>query len=570
MSIKLNPGTMSFTPTMDINSQSFYPLNRITPTMDINSQSFFPQSNRNSAAKTMQKLYRGNNTRKKMTQKKQAASKIQSRLRGNRSRTGKRRVLPYPQYGNFDTNLQKRIFEESMYGLREGLYPITEDIEYQTNRLKYNDKLLEKIQKEEDNPYSKYNIGMKVDGSKKERYLQVEIKRIKEIMDKMKTNPEIYRSSGLVETYKKLYGDGDEELIKERLREQYSKPEGFSESRYMGLRNIDPKLADKEDVQQNYYQNIVRDRSTALSNKEFAEYNKNFQEQKLEDLDRLDLFKCKDIKAMAQADERLFLDEDFLTKFIKPCRDELTKIYIDTYYSLPYKQICPNPLEIQEMSITNVLNNIHRDSAFTRATANAMKDTLITMGIMITPERSNMMGNPTDMYTGLPTDNWYLLSQFYRWAKSGRKTELKHTAPNPRFDQDQPNRYPKYPNITGILVDEQMTRVEIDGKEALEKTLNLFEDTVRERNLQMPGRTDMTDNDIEKMKRYFILCLIGFKFPWPDRVSDYMVKLETDISRTNNTYWREMRSGESKKAEKTKFRLEKLKLIELNLEKYDM
>ena len=31
-----------------------------------------------------------------------------------------------------------------------------------------------------------------------------------------------------------------------------------------------------------------------------------------------------------------------------------------------------------------------------------------------------------------------------------------------------------------------------------------------------------------------------------------------------------MRSGESKKAEKTKFRLEKLKLIELNLEKYDM
>jgi len=53
MSIKLNPGTMLFTPTMDINSQSF-----------------FPQSNRNSAAKTMQKLYRGNNTRKKMTQKK--------------------------------------------------------------------------------------------------------------------------------------------------------------------------------------------------------------------------------------------------------------------------------------------------------------------------------------------------------------------------------------------------------------------------------------------------------------------------------------------------------------------
>ena len=62
MSTILNPSVMS--------------LNRITPTMDINSQSFYPQSNRNSAAKTMQKLYRGNNTRKKMTQKKQAASKM--------------------------------------------------------------------------------------------------------------------------------------------------------------------------------------------------------------------------------------------------------------------------------------------------------------------------------------------------------------------------------------------------------------------------------------------------------------------------------------------------------------
>jgi len=551
---------------------SFDPLSRISSTMDINSQSFFPQSNRNSAAKTMQKLYRGNNTRKKMTQKKQAASKIQSRLRGNWSRTGKSQQwgLPYPQSRRdlpFEPQLQKRIFEESMYGLREGLEPIKEDIDYQTNKLKNFEQKLENIREEESNPNSKYNIGRDADETKKERYIQVEIKRIKEIMDKMKTNPEIYRSSGLVELYKHLYGDGDEELIEEGLRDEFSKPSEHWQTD-MGLMNEDQELAKKEDAQQKYFKDMKQDKYMNLQNKEFAEYNKDFQEQKLEDLERLDLFKCKDIKAMAQADERLFLDPDFLENKIKPCRDELTKIYIDTYYSLPYKQICPNPLEIQEMSIINVLNNIHRDSAFTRDTALAMKDTLITMGIMPTPERSIMVGNPADMYLGLRTDNWYLLSQFYRWAKSGRKTELKHTAPNPRYLIHQPNRYPKHPIIRGILVDEQGTRVEIDGREALEKTLNLFEDTVRERYLQMPGRTDMTDNDIEKMKRYFILCLIGFKSPWPDRVSDYMVKLQREISRTNNTYWGEMASGNWKKAGKMKLKLEKLKLIEFNLDKF--
>ena len=541
-----------------------------TNRMSVNSPSFIPGTGRirESAAKDIQRNVRGSRARRNLTQKKQAASKIQSQVRGNMSRTDKRRGLRYPQYDNFDfRDFQKRIFEESMYGLRDGLYPIKEDIEYQTNRLKDNDKLLEKIQKEEDNPYSKYNIGMKVDGTKKERYLQSEVNSVKEIIDKMKKNPETYRDSGLIETYQKLYGDGSEELIKERLREQHSKPEGFSESRYMGLRNIDPKLADKEDGQQNYYQNIVRDRSIALSNKESAEYNKDFQKQKLEDLERLDLFKCKDIKAMAQADQRLFLDKDFLTNYIKPCRDELTKIYIDTYYSLPFQSICPNPLEIQEMSITNVLNNIPIDSPFTRATANIMKDTLMAMGIMLTPERSIMMVNQVDMYIGLPMDNWYLLSQFYRWAKSGRRTALQHTVINPRFDQDQPNRYPKYPIITGVLVDEQRNRVEIDGREALENTLNLFEDTVRERNLKVDGGGRMMKDDIEKMKRYFILCLIGFKSPWPDRVSDYMNKLDTDILRAKNIYRQERTKGESKKADKTKLRLDKLKLIQFNLKK---
>ena len=113
-----------------------------TNRMSVNSPSFIPGTGRirESAAKDIQRNVRGSRSRRNLTQKKQAASKIQSRVRGNRSRTDKRRGLRYPQYDNFDfRDFQKRIFEESMYGLRDGLYPIKEDIEYQTNRLKDND-----------------------------------------------------------------------------------------------------------------------------------------------------------------------------------------------------------------------------------------------------------------------------------------------------------------------------------------------------------------------------------------------------------------------------------------------
>ena len=77
----------------------------------------------------------------------------------------------------------------------------------------------------------------------------------------------------------------------------------------------------------------------------------------------------------------------------------------------------------------------------------------------------------------------------------------------------------------------------------------------------------MPEENIGKTKGDFILCLIGFKSPWPDHVSDYMDKLDTDILRATNIYRQERTKGESKKADKTKLRLDKLKLIQFNLKK---
>jgi len=556
----------------------FIKLRQPTNVMNINAPSFIPQSNKNKAAKTLQKMYRGNTSRRNLSQKKQAASKIQSRLRGNRSRTGKSKKwgLPYPESRrdlNFDPELQKRIFEESMYGLNRGLEPIREDIELQSRNIKQLEKELEEIERDEENPDSRFNLGKRADETKKERYLEYEVENIKGIMDKMNKNPEIYSDSGLLETYKKLYGDGDEELIEERLREQYSKPEGWSLTRSKGMRNQNEELAKEEDDLQKYYTKIKQDKSMAISNKEFAKYNKEFQESKLENLDRLDLFKCKDIKAMAQADERLYLDKDFLENKIRPCRDELTKIYIDTFYSIPYVVIMPSPI-----SIETTLYNMAKNGNFTRGTATAMIDTLITMGIMLNHEQRSLFSDPTSLYIGQPFDNWLLLSQFYRFASSGRTTVLKHMKKNPAWTSGDARRNPEYPRVTGILVDEQRTRVDINGREALEYTLNLFEETVKERKLKMPGGKEMTDNDIEKMKRYFILCLIGFNSPnisssAPQKFwlyNYYLPDLNRIIVKYDKLYWKKMGEGDRKASKKLKTSIDKLKLIKLNLEKMNI
>jgi hypothetical protein len=579
MSYKEDPGAISFTPlrqstqVMDVNAPSFIP-----NSMNINAPSFIPQSNKNKAAKTLQKRFRGNRERNNLTQKKQAASKIQSRLRGNRSRTGKSQKwgLPYPESRrdlNFDPELQKRIFEESMYGLNRGLEPIREDIELQSRNIKQLEKDLKEIEREEADYSSRFNLGKRADETKKERYLEYEVENIKELMDKMNKNPETYRESGLLETYKKLYGDGDEELIEERLREHRSKPEGMSFTRAKGMRNKNEELAKEEDDLQKYYNNMKTNKSMSISNKEFAEYNKEFQESKLENLDRLDLFKCKDIKAMAQADERLYLDKDFLENKIRPCRDELTKIYIDTFYSIPYVVIMPSPI-----SIETTLRNMAKNGNFTEATSTAMIDTLITMGIMLNYEQRTLFSDPTSLYIGQPFDNWLLLSQFYRFASSGRTTVLKHMKKNPAWTSGDARRNPEYPRVTGILVDEQRTRVDINGREALEYTLNLFEETVKERKLKMPGRKEMTDNDIEKMKRYFILCLIGFNSPnisssapqkfWLSRY--YLPDLNRIIVKNDKLYWRKMGEGDWKTSKKLKITIDKLKLIKLNLEKIEI
>ena len=73
----------------------------------------------------------------------------------------------------------------------------------------------------------------------------------------------------------------------------------------------------------------------------------------------------------------------------------------------------------------------------------------------------------------------------------------------------------------------------------------------------------MTDDDIEKMKRYFILCLIGFDSPSNLHRTEYLDKLDGLIQDVE-LLWQ--RRGE----DRSKILRDKLILIRSNLIKYKM
>jgi hypothetical protein len=561
--MSLNPNAQSYVPQMDVNAPSFYP------------------SSYSNAARNIQRTYRGNNARRNLTRKKQAATKIQSRLRGNRSRTGKseRWGLPFPKSRRdlpFDPRMRRRIFDESLTGRREGVPGVEDEI----GQLKRDNNLyqreLNQTIADSQNPNSEYSIGKKAKQERLKRYSRSNAIRLKDRLDTI-AEESGKESQQYADALQEAMGQDDLEDIYESLLEVnqndpyfYYNPE-FEEA--------DPRLSQQLNKREELLSKLYIDRLV-----DDKKYNKNIENNKKKidllkkekiDLDTLDIFKCKDIKAMAQADNRLFLDEDFFNKKIKPCRDELTSIYIDTFYQLPWNIIMPDVQGSGRLNIggisqsTNDFLSCTIESAlepmerrYSRAVVNALKDTLMTMGLIMTHEQISRSHNIelNGTYYGLPTNNFVILTNFYRFAVEDRRTVLGHLPRHPRFDGTR--RYPGHPYIVGRLGDEIRGAVSINGEDALEYTLNLFHDTVLDRGLKLNGQLIESD-DIERMKRYFILRLIGLidNDSYIFRLKERIVRLENSLS--NMVYEEHGDMYDEKKDE-----IKKLKLIEQNILAY--
>ena len=200
----------------------------------------------------------------------------------------------------------------------------------------------------------------------------------------------------------------------------------------------------------------------------------------------LDIEKCLHAKKMAKSDIKLLKDPFFMENYYNPCSDNenLTEIYMDTFYSLPWELIRPVSSEKFGETIDDILH--HRPTTqlknglITRDGQYILRGILRSQGLMEDPlTRSTDPNNYVRYHNGrvYAIDTFNLLSNFYRWA-TPRSIQLVHLPYTPSIHSNLP------------------------GRSQLQETFNMLDEAF----IQHP---EQFNNNIEKVKRYFILRLIG-------------------------------------------------------------
>ena len=554
------------------------------------------------------KRERGDKSRKNQRRRKnktlnKSARKIQSMVRGRQTRSLRNKLK---RDRDLDPELITRIMEESMYGKPKMTESFKNKIDSVTKKY---DKSLEGenlLKSELTDPKSRWRKGELIHYDKMHRYMNREInklkKMIREEIEEVGHNREdilnIVRPYGIF-TINDVYNDSKlTSLLEDYIEESKSfGPDPFKirsgkdtlEANY-GIES--PRSDDDDSDDDDFFndddddlmkrfnelqakdkldeeakgrfedQKYFLEHEQLLKNKtgevdEIRKY-KDVIEKEFERKQKLNLFKCKDIKAMALADRTLFKDRDFLENKIKPCKINLTRVYIDTFHDIDFNLIIPR----MGMSITEKLDSLEDAGTFDDIGVEALKETLEEMGILM---RQTNRDNPhnTSEYILKPFNNLVLLSNFYRLAKPGQTRELRHLVTRKRNDERTRRGLTIHPgvvpSITGeiiLLGDQYFT--DVGGKDALGFTLDFFKEKYIDSYTDTYGYSvPVPFDNIEKMKRYFILVLLGF-----DDYYNYMFDLDSLIDTENRIYKRLVSSvGRAKEAIDESLRLQR----ELNL-----
>jgi len=557
------------------------------------------------------KRERGTKSRKNQRRRKnktlnKSARKIQSMVRGRQTRSLRNKLK---RDRDFDPELITRIMDESMYGKPKMSESFKNKIDSVTKKY---DKSLEGenlLKSELTDPKSRWRKGELIHYDKMYRYMNREInklkKMIREEIEEVGHNREdilrIVRPYGIF-TINDVYNDSKlTSLLEDYIEESKSfGPDPFKirsgkdtlEANY-GIESPRSDEVDDEDDEdffndgdddlmkrfnelqakdkldeeakgrfddQKYYlehEQLLKNKTSEVD--EIRKYKGDI-EKEFERKKKLNLFKCKDIKAMALADRTLFKDRDFLENKIKPCKINLTRVYIDTFYDIDFNLIIPR----MGMSITDKLDSLEDAGTFDEIGVRVLEETLEELGILMRQSNRHTSIN-TSEYILKPFNNLVLLSNFYRLAKSGQTRELRHLVTRKRNDERTRSGLTIHPgvvpSITGeiiITVEDERELTDVSGRQALEITLDLFKEKYIDSYTETYGYSvPVPFDNIEKMKRYFILVLLGF-----DDYYNYMFDLDSLIDTEKRIYKRLVSSvGRSKEAIDESLRLQR----ELNL-----
>ena len=251
-----------------------------------------------------------------------------------------------------------------------------------------------------------------------------------------------------------------------------------------------------------YYKdrNIKQDKLTKKHHDYMVKYGKLDQEldKKLE----LDIEKCLHAKKLAKADIKLYKDAFFMENYYEPCSDNenLTKIYVDTFYSLPWELIQPASRERFGETTDDMIHNIPREnwknSLITVEGQDKLREILVDQGLRTNMSSLSRLHPHNYVRYGYGSD-WALntvveLANFFRWARPGN-IKLVHLSGKPIIHSNLP------------------------GRSHLQETFNMLDSVF----VQNPS---YFNGNVEKVKRYLILRLIGiFGNPeYPEILQDFI------------------------------------------------
>ena len=458
--------------------------------MDPNIPSFVPQRNssgRNSAARNIQRRVRGNRVRS-----------MQRNIRGDRP---------------IDYNVQKKIMDRyivkgDLNNLEEEQDILQKNIE--RNKLKREKRIADEL-KRVPSRENRMNRG------REEQRLRHRRARTKRAIRAMRNLPEDQREDNIPERVNAMTDVEQQDVIEDIGSEEYSLLDsGSSDEELNSDDEEDMELKEERRKDLEYYreQNILdMDEEGPIFNDEYILEDVN---KRLEDMKRMDIIRCKRVRDMVEADPMLYRDQEFYDMYLKPCKDETTDVYLDTFYNIDWHWIKPigkKPLRpnhtlgrdyynstaftdydefMKKLAIEAVINSIP-GKYFTYHCKTALIDCLIELELLTIYGKAESQQGP-------PFYNFDVLSNFFRWVPGRRLATI--TLRHLKF-----GNYGRFHSIKSRG---------LTGREELERLLNLFEETVLERKLKhyimVDGRkrSFLIDKDkIEQMKRYFILMLIG-------------------------------------------------------------
>lgn len=328
--------------------------------------------------------------------------------------------------------------------------------------------------------YSKYDPNRVIDT---QRY------NIRSFAGDIFENPENYKEM-FESFYKGIYFDpdiGDYKYLPDYNVEEIPSLSPIKEDDSVQYDSDDELLLPRKKIIEatDYYKN--RKINEDKLQKKYESYMEKYDklEKELDDELQLDIEKCLHAKKMAKTDIKLYKDPFFMENYYKPCSDNenLTEIYIDTFYSLPWELIQPVSKERFGETIDNMLHHIPttkwKNGFITLDGQYILRGILKSQGIMKDPSNRFKIHPNNFVQYGLNRESintLNLLSNFYRWAIPG-SIQLVHLEGKPTIHSN------------------------LNGRIQLQETFKMLDNAFT----NYPEHF----NNIEKVKRYFILRLIG-------------------------------------------------------------